>query len=65
MKSIFQKIESGHIDLSATDNNKTLIMAYLKIAFNEGLEAGKAETKAKLNDVSKAINIFLENENYD
>lgn len=59
-KSIFQKIENGQIDLSTTNNNTNLIMAYLKVAFNEGVEAGKAETKEKLKDVYEAIDTFFE-----
>ena len=64
-KSIFQKIEDGQIDLSTTGNNKNLIMAYLKTAFNEGVEAGKAETRERLKDVYKAIDTFFEDGNYD
>ena len=61
MLTIFEKIEKGFIDLANTNNDKTLIMAYLKQAYNEGVEDRKEEVKGNLLDVYKAIDIFLEN----
>ena len=63
MLTIFEKIEKGVIDLANTNNDKTLIMAYLKQAYNEGVEDRKEEVKGNLRGVYKAIDIFLENGN--
>ncbi|TYQ29433.1 hypothetical protein PseudUWO311_00615 [Pseudanabaena sp. UWO311] len=63
MLTIFEKIERGHVNLSDTNNDKDLIMFYLKQAYNEGIQAGKEEVRVNMDNIYRAIYIFLENGN--
>ena len=65
MLTIFEKIEKGYIDLSDTNNNESLIMAYLKQAYHDGIEAGKKEVNDNLRKVYEVIDMFLENDGDD
>ena len=61
-KSAFERLR--HCDLSDwTEEQKTLMSFFMKNAFNDGIEAGKAEVRENLSGVYKAIDVFFENGN--
>ena len=62
--SAFKRLE--HCNLTDwTEENKNFLSAMMKMAFNDGIEVGKAEVRENLTGIYKAIDIFLENGNED
>lgn len=62
--SAFKRLR--HCDLSDwSEDHKLFLSGMMKMAFNDGIDVGKAEVKENLDGIYKAIDIFLENGNQD
>lgn len=63
-KSAFERLR--FCDLSDwTEDQQIFMSGMMKMAFNDGIEVGKAEVRENLTGVYKAIDIFMENGNQD